>query len=223
LQLENRIAIAPMCQYSADEGLATDWHMIHLGHLALSGAGILFLEATAVTPEGRISDRDLGLWSDEHMAALAPVVKAIRQHSPIRLAIQLGHAGRKASSAVPWEGGANIAPGDGGWQTVAPSALPHASGESVPHALDKAGMQRVLGGFVDAARRSHALGFDAIELHSAHGYLLHQFLSPVSNRRSDEYGGSILNRMRFPLEIYDAVRNVWPADKPLGVRVSATD
>ncbi|MDB5933155.1 MAG: oxidoreductase [Massilia sp.] len=223
LQLENRIAIAPMCQYSADEGLATDWHMIHLGHLALSGSAILFLEATAVTPEGRITGRDLGLWSDEHAAALAPVIKAIRRHSPIKLAIQLAHAGRKASSAVPWEGGANLAPGDGGWQTVAPSALPHASGESVPLALDGDGMQRVIDGFVDAARRSHALGFDAIELHAAHGYLLHQFLSPLANQRADEYGGSLENRMRFPLAVFKAVRAALPAEMTVGVRISASD
>ncbi|HEU4373060.1 MAG TPA: NADH:flavin oxidoreductase/NADH oxidase [Telluria sp.] len=223
LQLENRIAIAPMCQYSADEGLATDWHMIHLGHLALSGAALLILEATAVTPEGRISARDLGLWSDEHAAALAPVVKAIRRHSPIKLAIQLAHAGRKASSAVPWEGGANIAPGDGGWQTVSASPLPHAEGESKPMELDADGMQRVIDGFVDAARRSHALGFDAIELHAAHGYLLHQFLSPLSNKRIDEYGGSLEHRMRFPLEVFRAVRAAVPAEMTVGVRISAYD
>ena len=223
LQLTNRIAIAPMCQYSADEGLATDWHMIHLGHLALSGAGILMLEATAVTPEGRISGKDLGLWSDQHMAALAPVVQAIRRYSPIKLAIQLAHAGRKASSALPWEGGANLAPGDGGWQTVAPSALPHADGESVPHALDAAGMERILDGFVDAARRSHALGFDAIELHAAHGYLLHQFLSPLANKRNDEYGGSLENRMRYPLAVFRAVRAAVPPEMAVGVRISAYD
>ncbi len=223
LQLENRIAIAPMCQYSADEGLATDWHMIHLGHLALSGAALLILEATAVTPEGRISARDLGLWSDDHATALAPVVKAIRRHSPIKLAIQLAHAGRKASSAVPWEGGANVAPGDGGWQTVAPSPLPHAEGESKPMELDADGMQRVIDGFVDAARRSHALGFDAIELHAAHGYLLHQFLSPLSNKRTDEYGGSLEHRMRFPLEVFRAVRAAVPAEMTVGVRISAYD
>jgi 2,4-dienoyl-CoA reductase-like NADH-dependent reductase (Old Yellow Enzyme family) len=223
LQLPNRIVIAPMCQYSAEGGYATDWHMVHLGHLALSGAALLTIEATAVTPEGRISPDDLGLWSAEHAVALAPVVKAIRRYSPIRLAIQLGHAGRKASSAVPWEGGANIPPGEGGWQTVAPSALPHAEGESAPVALDDAGMQRVLDGFVDAARRSHALGFDAIELHAAHGYLLHQFLSPLANQRTDKYGGSLENRMRFPLAVFRAVRAAVPLDVTLGVRISASD
>jgi 2,4-dienoyl-CoA reductase-like NADH-dependent reductase (Old Yellow Enzyme family) len=223
LQLDNRIAIAPMCQYSADNGLATDWHMIHLGHLALSGAALLCLEATAVSPEGRISPDDLGLWSDQHAAALAPVVRAIRKYSPIRLAIQLGHAGRKASSAVPWEGGANLAPGAGGWQTVAPSALPHAPGETAPLALDADGLRKVRDDFVAAALRSHALGFDAVELHGAHGYLLHQFLSPLANRRSDEYGGSLENRMRFPLEVFEAVRTALPREMALGVRLSATD
>ncbi|MBW8897226.1 MAG: NADH:flavin oxidoreductase/NADH oxidase [Massilia sp.] len=223
LHLSNRIAIAPMCQYSADEGLATDWHMIHLGHLALSGAGILIIEATAVTPEGRISAQDLGLWSDEHTAALAPVIQSIRRYSPIKVAIQLAHAGRKASSAVPWEGGASIAPGDGGWQTVSASSVPHAEGEHPPVALDAAGLARVRDGFVDAARRSLALGLDAIEIHSAHGYLLHQFLSPLANRRDDEYGGSVENRMRFPLEVFAAVRAAMPASMTVGVRISATD
>ncbi|WP_426116637.1 NADH:flavin oxidoreductase/NADH oxidase [Massilia sp. PWRC2] len=223
LALANRIAIAPMCQYSADQGLATDWHMIHLGHLALSGAALLIIEATAVVPEGRISPADLGLWSDQHAAALAPVLHSIRKYSPIKLAIQLGHAGRKASSAVPWQGGANIATGDGGWQTVAPSAVPHADGDTVPLALDEAGMVRVIDGFVDAARRSHELGFDAIEIHSAHGYLLHQFLSPLSNHRDDQYGGSLANRMRFPLQVFAAVRAAVPPSMVVGVRISAHD
>ncbi len=223
MDLVNRIAIAPMCQYSADEGLATSWHMIHLGHLALSGAALLILEATAVVPEGRISPADLGLWSDAHTAALAPVIQSIRKYAPIKLAIQLGHAGRKASSAVPWEGGANIPAGEGGWQTVAPSAVPHAEGETVPTALDAAGMQRVIDGFADAARRSHELGFDAIEIHSAHGYLLHQFLSPLSNKRNDEYGGSLENRMRFPLQVFEAVRAAVPETMVVGVRISAHD
>jgi 2,4-dienoyl-CoA reductase-like NADH-dependent reductase (Old Yellow Enzyme family) len=224
LELANRIAIAPMCQYSADEGMATDWHMIHLGHLALSGAGILIIEATAVTPEGRISPDDLGLWSDEHAAALEPVVNAMRKHAPIKIAIQLGHAGRKASSEVPWQGGANIPPDhQRGWQTVAPSALPHAEGETVPLALDADGLKRVKDGFVAAARRADALGLDAIEIHGAHGYLLHQFLSPLANQRTDDYGGSLENRMRFPLEVFDAIRAEVSPEMVVGMRVSATD
>ena len=223
LQVRNRIAIAPMCQYSADDGEANDWHMIHLGHLALSGAALLFTEAAAVAPEGRITAADLGLWSDSTQAALARVMGAIRKHSPIRLAIQLAHAGRKASSQKPWEGGASIAPGEGGWKTVAPSALAHAPGETVPIALDAAGMRHVRESFAGAAKRALALGFEAIELHAAHGYLLHQFLSPVSNLRTDQYGGSLENRMRFPLEVFDAVRQVVPPGVALGVRISATD
>jgi 2,4-dienoyl-CoA reductase-like NADH-dependent reductase (Old Yellow Enzyme family) len=223
LELSNRIAIAPMCQYSAIDGLATDWHMIHLGHLALSGAALLIIEATAVTPEGRITPGDLGLWSDAHLEALRPIIVAIRRHSPIKIGIQLSHAGRKASSAAPWEGGANIPPDQpGGWQTVAPSAVPHAEGESVPLALDREGLQRIKQAFVDAALRAQALGLDAIELHGAHGYLLHQFLSPLANRREDEYGGPLENRMRFPLEVYAAVRAAVP-DMCVGMRISATD
>jgi 2,4-dienoyl-CoA reductase-like NADH-dependent reductase (Old Yellow Enzyme family) len=223
LELSNRIAIAPMCQYSAIDGLATDWHMIHLGHLALSGAALLIIEATAVTPEGRITPGDLGLWSDAHLEALRPIIVAIRRHSPIKIGIQLSHAGRKASSAAPWEGGANIPPDQpGGWQTVAPSAVPHAEGESVPLALDREGLQRIKQAFVDAALRAQALGLDAIELHGAHGYLLHQFLSPLANRREDEYGGPLENRMRFPLEVYEAVRAAVPG-MCVGMRISATD
>jgi len=221
--LKNRIAIAPMCQYSAVDGHATEWHTIHLGHLALSGAALLTLEATAVSPEGRISPGDLGLWSAAHEESLRPVIEAIRKHSPIRLAVQLGHAGRKASSAVPWEGGANLAPGDIGWQTVAPSALPHADGETVPLALDAAGLQKVQDDFVAAARRVHALGIEGIELHGAHGYLLHQFLSPLANQRTDQYGGTLENRMRFPLEIFDAVRAAVPKEVFVGMRISASD
>jgi 2,4-dienoyl-CoA reductase-like NADH-dependent reductase (Old Yellow Enzyme family) len=224
LELANRIAIAPMCQYSADRGFATDWHMIHLGHLALSGAGLLIIEATAVTEEGRITYADLGLWSDEHAAALEPGVNALRKHAPIKIAIQLAHAGRKAASEVPWKGGANIpADHENGWQTVAPSAIPHAEGETVPLALDAAGLQRVKDGFVAAARRADALGLDAIELHAAHGYLLHQFLSPLSNRRDDAYGGSLENRMRFPLEVFEAVRAAVSPEMVVGMRISASD
>jgi 2,4-dienoyl-CoA reductase-like NADH-dependent reductase (Old Yellow Enzyme family) len=224
LELANRIAVAPMCQYSADEGLPTDWHMIHLGHLALSGAGLLIIEATSVTPEGRITPGDLGMWSDEHAASLEPIINAMRRHAPIKIAIQLNHAGRKASSEVPWKGGANIPPDDErGWQTVAPSAVPHADGETVPLALDAEGLQRVKEGFVAAARRADALGLDAIEIHGAHGYLLHQFLSPLSNQRTDEYGGSLENRMRFPLEVFDAIRAEVSPEMVVGMRISATD
>jgi len=223
LELSNRITIAPMCQYSAVDGLATDWHMIHLGSLALSGAALITLEATAVVPEGRISPNDLGLWSDAHADALAPILAAMRRHSPIKIGIQLSHAGRKASTNVPWEGGAQIAPdAPKGWQTEGPSAVPHTEGDAAPLALDAAGLARVRDGFVAAARRAHALGFDAIELHGAHGYLLHQFLSPLANHRTDEYGGSLDNRMRYPLEVFAAVRAAVPS-MTLGMRISATD
>jgi len=223
LPLRNRIVIAPMCQYSAVDGAATDWHLVHLGHLALSGAGLLIIEATAVEPDGRITPGCLGLWSDATEAALARLLRAVRAHSRMPIAIQLGHAGRKGSSHVPWQGGMLIPPGEGGWQTLAPSALPQLEGEASPLALDDAGLARVVAAFVDAAKRAHRLGLDAIELHAAHGYLLHQFLSPLSNVRSDAYGGSLANRMRFPLRVFDAVRAVVPASMALGLRLSATD
>jgi len=224
LRLANRIIIAPMCQYSAEEGNASDWHMIHLGSLALSGAGMLILEASAVSPEGRITPQDLGLYSDDNEAALARVLKAIRAHSPIAVAIQLAHAGRKASSQAPWDGGQQIAPdAPRGWHALAPSAVPHAQGEVPPVALDRAGMDKVRDDFVAAARRAARLGLDGIEIHAAHGYLLHQFLSPLANHREDEYGGSLENRMRFPIEVFDAVRAAFPADKPVWMRISATD
>jgi 2,4-dienoyl-CoA reductase-like NADH-dependent reductase (Old Yellow Enzyme family) len=224
LQLDNRIVIAPMCQYSATDGTPGDWHLIHLGHLALSGAGLLIVEATAVLPEARISPADLGLYSDANETGLARVLAAVRAHAPIKLAIQLAHAGRKASSRAPWDGGAQIRSTEpGSWPAVAPSAVPHAPGEDPPQALDAAGMQRVRQGFVDAARRAARLGFDGIEIHAAHGYLLHQFLSPLANRRTDEYGGSQTNRMRFALEVFDLVRAAFPSDKPVWMRISATD
>jgi 2,4-dienoyl-CoA reductase-like NADH-dependent reductase (Old Yellow Enzyme family) len=225
ITLSNRIVIAPMCQYSADgEGSATDWHLIHLGNLALSGAALLMIEATAVAPEGRISPDDLGLWSDANEAALAKVLESLRRWSDMPIGIQLGHAGRKASTRVPWDGGAQIAPdAPTGWQTVAPSALPFLDGENPPVALDRDGLVRIRDGFAAAAGRAARLGLDAIQLHGAHGYLLHQFLSPLSNRREDEYGGSLANRMRFPLEIFDAVRAVFPAERPVSMRVSGTD
>ena len=225
LSLENRIVIAPMCQYSADgEGSATDWHVQHLGNLSHSGAGLLIIEATAVTADGRISPDDLGLWSDANEAALGGVLESVRRHSNMPIAIQLAHAGRKASTRVPWQGGAQIGPEEPtGWQTVAPSAAAFEDGENPPIALDAEGLARIRDGFADAARRAAQLGLDGIEVHAAHGYLLHQFLSPLSNRREDEYGGSLENRMRFPLEVFDAVRAAFPAERPVIVRVSATD
>ncbi len=224
LDLANRIVIAPMCEYSAEDGSATDWHTIHLGHLALSGAGLLILEATAVSPQGRITPQDLGLYSDANEAALGRVLRAVRAYSPMPLAVQLAHAGRKASTTAPWDGGAQIAPdAPGGWRTEAPSALPHSEGEVAPAMLDCAGLDRVREDFVTAAVRAERLGLDGIELHGAHGYLLHEFLSPLANQREDQYGGSLENRMRFPLEVFDAVRAAFPADKPVWVRVSATD
>jgi NADPH2 dehydrogenase len=224
LKLRNRIVISPMCQYSADQGRATDWHMIHLGHLALSGAGLLITEATAVEADGRITPGDLGLYDDACEAALKPVLAAIRRWSNIPVAMQLAHAGRKASCQVPWQGGAQIAPdAPDGWRPHAPSALPFHDDDVAPIALDAAGLARVRDAFAQAAIRAERLGVDAIEVHAAHGYLLHQFLSPLSNARDDAYGGSLENRMRFALEVFDAVRAAFPAHKPVGVRVSATD
>jgi 2,4-dienoyl-CoA reductase-like NADH-dependent reductase (Old Yellow Enzyme family) len=224
LRLANRIVIAPMCQYSAEDGNMTDWHVIHLGHLALSGAALLTIEATAVTPEGRISYGDTGLWSDENEEAMARVLSSVRRWSPMPIAIQLGHAGRKASTDKPWFGGAQIGPGEpNGWQTVAPYPIPFLEGENPPEQLDRAGLERIRQGFADAAERAARLDLAAVQLHGAHGYLLHQFLSPLSNRRTDEYGGSLENRMRFPLEVFDAVRAVFPADRPVTMRLSGTD
>jgi 2,4-dienoyl-CoA reductase-like NADH-dependent reductase (Old Yellow Enzyme family) len=223
LTLSNRIVVSPMCQYSAEGGEATTWHMVHLGTLAFSGAGMLCIEATAVEPEGRITPADLGLWNDATEAALKPVLAAIRKSSRIAVAMQLGHAGRKASSHVPWEGGERIPVSAGGWLPYAPSALPYKEEETAPLALDAAGLVRVRDAFAQSAKRAARLGLDAIEVHSAHGYLLHDFLSPISNKRTDPYGGSLENRMRFPLEVFDAVRDAFPARKPVGVKVSATD
>lgn len=224
LELKNRIVIAPMCQYSAQNGQMTDWHMIHLGHLALSCAAILTIEATAVTPEGRITFGDVGLYSDDCESAMKRVLNGIRQWSKMPIAIQLAHAGRKGSSEVPWKGGHQLAPeSPNGWKTVAPSAVAFRETYDAPLALDKAGLSRIRDAFAGAAKRALRLGIDAVQIHAAHGYLLHEFLSPLSNRRTDEYGGSLENRMRFPLEVFEAVRAVWPADKPLSVRVSGTD
>lgn len=223
LTLPNRIVIAPMCQYSAVDGVIGDWHLMHLGNLSHSGAGLLIVEATAVASEGRISDRCPGLWNDAQEAAFARVLAGVRQHSKMPLAIQLAHAGRKASCAVPWLGGKQLGLDRGGWPTVAPSAEAFVASDRAPQALDLAGLARLRADFVAAVQRADRLGFDAVELHAAHGYLMHQFLSPLANRRDDAYGGSLENRMRFPLEVFDALRAAWPAHKPLGIRVSATD
>jgi len=223
LELANRIVVSPMCQYSAVDGSPSDWHWAHLGSLALSGAGLLCIEATAVTPQARITPGDLGLYSDANEQGLAAVLRMIRAVAPIRVAVQLAHAGRKGSSREPWNGGRLLPEGEGGWRAEAPSAVPHAPDEAPPRALERADLARLRAAFASAAARAARLGVDAIELHAAHGYLLHQFLSPVSNRRSDEYGGSLENRMRFPLEVFDAVRGAFPSERPVGVRISATD
>jgi 2,4-dienoyl-CoA reductase-like NADH-dependent reductase (Old Yellow Enzyme family) len=223
LTLTNRIVVSPMCQYSADEGAANDWHLVHLGHLALSGAGMLCIEATAVEPAGRITHGCLGLWDDATEAALVPVLAAIRRHAPIKVAMQLAHAGRKASSGRPWEGGQLISVEAGGWVPEGPSAVPHKAEEPPPRALDAAALERIRSAFAATAARAARLGLDALEVHCAHGYLLHAFLSPLANRRDDAYGGSRENRMRFPLEVFEAVRAAFPADRPVGVRLSATD
>jgi 2,4-dienoyl-CoA reductase-like NADH-dependent reductase (Old Yellow Enzyme family) len=224
LELENRIIIAPMCQYSAEDGKVTHWHDMHLGNLAQSGAGLLIIEATAVEPEGRITYGDVGLWDDETEAALAKTLTSVRSHSDMPIAVQLAHAGRKASCEKPWLGAHALDPtDDNGWQVVAPSAIPFKDGDPIPESLTKARIAEIVQAFADSAKRSVRLGFDAIEIHSAHGYLLHQFLSPHANKRDDEYGGSFENRTRIVLEVYDAIRAAVGADYPVGIRISATD
>lgn len=219
LTLPNRVVVAPMCQYSAQDGAAQDWHLQHYGALAASNPGMIVLEATGVTPEGRISPYCLGLYDDATEAALTALVAKLKSFGNSRIAIQLGHAGRKGASDAPWNGGGPT----NAWVNVAPSADPFDTGWPESEALDEAGLARLRDAFADAAKRALRAGFDAIEVHSAHGYLLHQFLSPLANKRSDSYGGSLENRMRFPLEVIRAMRAVWPQGKPLGIRVSATD
>jgi NADPH2 dehydrogenase len=223
LELPNRIMVAPMCQYSSVNGEANDWHFTHINTLALSGAAMFCIEATHVEAIGRITPGCLGLYDDATEAALKPILVSVRKHSKTAVAIQLAHAGRKASSHKPWDGGQQIPVSQGGWQAEGPSAVPHKEGEAPPLALDAPGLARVRDAFVNAARRAERLGIDAIELHSAHGYLLHQFLSPISNKRTDQYGGSLQNRMRYPLEVFDAVRAAFPSEKPVGIKVSSTD
>jgi 2,4-dienoyl-CoA reductase-like NADH-dependent reductase (Old Yellow Enzyme family) len=223
LTLPNRIVVAPMCQYSAIDGSATDWHILHLGSLAVAGPGLVMIEATGVEAAGRITPGCTGLYSDDNEAAMKRAIDACRAYGKAPIGIQLAHAGRKASCNLPWDGGLPLASDKGAWQTFGPSAIPFDEGWHTPKALDRAGMDRIKAAFVQAAQRSERLGLDLIEMHSAHGYLFHQFLSPFSNHRTDEYGGSLENRMRFPLEVATALRAAWPAEKPFGVRISASE
>ena len=218
----NRIFVSPMCQYSSRDGYPSDWHLVHLGSRAVGGAGLVMVEATAVSPEGRISPDDSGIWSDAHAEAFAPIARFIREQGAVA-GIQLAHAGRKASTDRPWQGGGPLGPDQRGWQPIAPSPLPFAHGYPVPREATATDLEAVRSQFEAAARRARAAGFQVIEVHLAHGYLLHEFLSPLSNLRKDEYGGGLENRMRFPLSITRAVRDIWPQDLPVFVRISATD
>ena len=220
--LKNRIAISPMCQYSATDGFATDWHLVHLGSRASGGAGLIIQEATAVSPEGRISPEDLGLWNNEQIDKLKQITQFIINQDAVP-GIQLAHAGRKASAASPWNGGRKVANDNGGWDTVAPSAIAYHDNEKAPIALDKNGIQKVITDFKAATKRALEAGYQVVEIHAAHGYLLHQFLSPLSNVRTDEYGGSFENRIRLTLEVVEAVQSEWPENLPLFVRISASD
>lgn len=219
----NRIVVSPMCQYSSADGFADDWHVVHLGSRAVGGAGAVIAEATAVLPEGRISPDDLGIWKDEHVDMLARIFRFVDAHGAVS-GMQLAHAGRKASMAAPWKGSGVVAPEDGGWlPVVAPSAIAFAEGYLTPHSLDEDGIRRVVRAFADGARRVLEAGGRLIEIHAAHGYLIHEFLSPLSNRRTDRYGGTFENRTRLLCEVVDAVRAVWPERYPLFVRISSTD
>lgn len=220
--LRNRIAVSPMCQYSSEDGMASDWHLVHLGSRAVGGAGLVMTEATAVEARGRISPQDLGIWKDEQAAPLARIARFISEQGALP-GIQLAHAGRKASTIRPWAGEGPVGEAEGGWKVVGPSAVAFADGYPQPEPLSREGIASVVGAFVAAAERAREAGFRLIELHAAHGYLLHQFLSPVSNRRTDDYGGSFENRTRLVREVVRAVRASWPEDLPLLVRVSATD
>lgn len=218
----NRIFVSPMCQYSCSDGLPSDWHMVHLGSRAVGGAGLVMVEATAVLPQGRISPYDCGLWSDAHTEAFRPIVRFLTEQGAVA-GIQLAHAGRKASTDQPWRGGGPLGPDEQGWQPEAPSALPYTSSHPVPLAVSHDDLDRIEDSFRAAAQRAYAAGFQVLEVHLAHGYLLHEFLSPLTNQRTDDYGGSFENRIRFPLRVIRAVRAVWPAELPLFVRLSVTD
>ena len=218
----NRIGVSPMCQYSCEDGFATDWHLVHLGSRAVGGAGLVIVEASAVLPEGRITPADLGIWKDDHIPNLARIVSFLHSQGA-RAGIQIAHAGRKASMSAPFAGEHLVTEAEGGWIPVAPSAIPFSPKYAVPQELDQAGINQVVAAFARAARRGLAAGFDLVEIHAAHGYLLNEFLSPLSNQRTDAYGGSFENRARLLLEVVDAVRAVWPDHLPVSVRISATD
>jgi 2,4-dienoyl-CoA reductase-like NADH-dependent reductase (Old Yellow Enzyme family) len=218
----NRIAVSPMCQYSSEDGFANDWHLVHLGSRAVGGAALVFTEATAVEARGRISPKDLGIWKDEHIGNLARIAAFVKQQGAIP-GMQIAHAGRKGSTRVPWEGGALIPPSEGGWQTVAPSAIPFRPGDLAPAELSRAEICNIIEAYAAATLRVLAAGFDVLEIHGAHGYLINEFLSPASNHRADDYGGTFENRIRFTLEVADAVRSNWPESRPLFMRISATD
>jgi len=222
LTLKNRLAVSPMCQYSSRDGFATDWHLVHLGSRAVGGAGLVIAEATAVSPEGRISPGDLGIWKDEHLPALKRIADFLHTQGAAA-GIQLAHAGRKASTAEPWNGGAFVTPEKGGWIPLAPSAVPFQPQDPAPREMTLEDIRKVVRDFAEAAKRADRAGFDVVELHAAHGYLIHEFLSPLANRRTDAYGGSFANRARLAREVVAAVREHWPEGKPLFVRVSATD
>jgi 2,4-dienoyl-CoA reductase-like NADH-dependent reductase (Old Yellow Enzyme family) len=222
LTFRNRIVMSPMCQYSAEDGLANDWHLVHLGSRAVGGVALVMVEATAVTPEGRISPKDMGIWSEQHVEPLARIARFVRSQGAIA-GIQLAHAGRKGSCEPPWLGGARIGPESSGWTVVAPSAIPFNPSDPPPVALDEAGIKGVIAAFETGVHRALAAGFKLIEIHAAHGYLLHEFLSPISNRRTDQYGGSLENRMRLLLQVAERARALVPPDLPLFVRISATD
>jgi len=223
IEFSNRIVVAPMCQYSADNGCVTDWHRMHVMQYAISGAALFMLEATSVTPDGRITPLCLGLYNDEQESKLHTLIDACKRYGSTKLGIQLNHAGRKGASAPFWLGGVPLAPEDGGWQTYAPSAIALAPQWPTPNAYSESELQALLKAYCDSTQRSARVGFDVLEIHAAHGYLLHQFLSPISNHRQDKYGGDAQGRQRFPLDVVKAVRAIWPGDRVLGVRVSTTD
>jgi 2,4-dienoyl-CoA reductase-like NADH-dependent reductase (Old Yellow Enzyme family) len=222
VSFRNRAWVSPMCQYSSDDGMPTDWHLVHLGSRAVGGAGMVMVEATAVSPEGRISPQDSGIWSAAHATAFSRITRFIKQHGAVP-GIQLAHAGRKASTEVPWRGDGAVPPERGGWEPIAPSVIPFSASYPVPREMTLQDIDQVVEQFTAATRQAMDAGFELVEIHSAHGYLLHHFLSPLSNHRSDEYGGSLENRMRLPLRVAKAVRALWPRRLPLLVRVSATD